>query len=448
MLRLTRGSTWPRLDNDQGTDVSSHARTTGIEQNSILPITDDVDAQATAAIEFDQLNSSIDEDGAVTGGPTADVQPLLRSEDQQATLGDLDNHSPGSLHSIGLRESPTSPRSEADPVEQQEHFEPIRVPAGYQPLDYLPTTLTSKVTITLAIFYCTVGTSIGMLYWRSQRQQGYLMDNLYIYLAAHFGPAVVAAITTTLFKNTLQELGRMLPYINMADLKYRMTARPGKVSLAACYWPMMAPNSFRTWTIQLLGILTGPLIAYKTLLFQITEHEGHWLAVVHGNIALLLVIYYSILTIFTLLLTVKLWSRQTGLRRDWDSRSLSDMLALFYWRNFRLETLAMDEGKEIFPNFRQVMDPIVFRLGYWRRTYQAQGQIVYGIRSIGKYGAVRDYMVNKDQSRYSVGRRRPAAYPYLHSPVIGIYFYIQFAVTICSLIYLLYLGAAGYVANG
>ncbi|TKA83856.1 hypothetical protein B0A55_00161 [Friedmanniomyces simplex] len=314
---------------------------------------------------------------------------------------------------------------------QEPQYEAIAPPPGYRKLTYFPLMLSPKVTLFLAALYFVLMGGAIVLYLLANERTAYPVQNVNLYLAARYGPAVIAIITSSLFKSTIQELRRMLPYINMADRRRGRAIGPGSYSVGALYWPLLyGPNTPGTWIIRFFMPFTTALIASKTLLINVVEQNNTWLVVIHRGVAVLLAAYYALSGGLTLLLTCWLWGRETGLREDWDPRSLADIIALFYWSNLDASFVSGS------PRDRHYLRGTRFRLGYWKR---GRDEIVYGIRVISETASTG----NEIPSR----KKGPNAYVY--TPLMSRIMLIFWAsAAFVVLLLLLYAAAAGYVSNG
>lgn len=384
------------------------------------------------------------------------TQETLHTEtidgDRERILNVADEDGPDNRTGLPMPASPgpsDGERTEAPSSEQAPTFTAIGVPLDYPPLDYLPTALTAKVTISVAIFYVTVACAILGLYLRADRNEHFVVQNVHVYLTVHFGPALVAAISTTLIRNMIQELRRMLPYMNMADQTGAYTGSRGKYTVTATYWPL--PKTINSRSMGLLAALSyfvSFLTPLKTLLVQIIDVDGRWIVVVHRDIAMATSMFYLLLAIFVGCITYKLWKRETGLRRHWDPKSFVDILALFYHSN--LNQAAIEDRIPI-----ATMTGI--RLGYWKRVQQDRTDIVYGIRfqdrpepheTIGGYPMREGTGLLYRRLAHSRVHTEQLTYPYRETPLISWDFYMAIAISFALLPLLLYALAAGFVTNG
>lgn len=76
-----------------------------------------------------------------------------------------------------------------------------------------------------------------------------------------------------------------------------------------------------------------------------------------------------------------LWSRETGIRGDWDPTNLADTIALFSHCNFGVSDIKPSTTRR---SAGRLLDNYNFRLGYWEVTRRNTTSVVYGIRCVGK----------------------------------------------------------------
>ncbi|KAK5713518.1 hypothetical protein LTR15_011218 [Elasticomyces elasticus] len=376
MSKLGTAHTWPREASYDSNTPLIKRRTTSSSMRPPRDSGEDNDINTRASLtEEPRAIESFEEHGlhSVEHAHTSGVDyrtsgiantTLERSEEDVVSISATD------------REEPASRISED--IEDIE-FVPIRPPAGYRKLTYLPPILATKVTITLATLYFAIMSGMIALHYLVNQRTIYSTRNVNVYLAARYGPAVTAVITTVLFRSTLDELRRMLPYINMADRPRRRAFTRGTHSLGALYWPLLnRPNSPFTWLIVVLGSCNNFLTAYKGLLVHVVQEDGGWVINFRTDtVALILATNYGLIGCFTIYVTCWLWNLETGLREDWNPRTFADIIALFYWFDWQdLDVEALDRK---FKKRRQYLEGTWFRLGYWKR---GRNEVVYGIRSV------------------------------------------------------------------
>ena len=288
--------------------------------------------------------------------------------------------------------------------------------------------LSPKVTLPLAAFYFTIMCSVLAVHYVAQGRDAYPVHNVNLYLVARYGPAVTAVITTQCFRSTVQHLLRMLPYINMADQRRGRLGTYGSISVGTLYSRVLSrANTPSTWSIRLLMLVTTALISYKTLLVHISVIEGTFYVSIRTGVALVLTVYYALIGCFTLCVTYALWDCETGLRENWDPRSLADIIAIFRWVDWNP---AYVDGS--FQDANSNLRRTTFRLGYWRRGHD---EVLYGVRLISQSAPGSHHDPDKYRCR--------------HSPLIS-KFFLTFWTTIAVILLglLIYAAVAGHVTNG
>ena len=281
--------------------------------------------------------------------------------------------------------------SDTESATLDEDHTPIRCPEGFTKLDFRPVMLKRGVTIGLAILYLAIIAGIVFMTYYGNDSARYAVSNPNIYFGARFGPSIVGTVTTVLVRSSLQEVCRMLPYINMADPK------PGLVggswaghSVAALYYPTLGTYTRESLALLLLQAVTTPLIALKLGLVEVLGSTEGWTIIVHPVISMVLIVYYIIQILALGFVTVWLWDRETGLRSDWDPTSLADIIALF--QHFNVAEKFFSVPTEM-PGRLLPLERFQFRLGYWEhKPVRGRGvreevtrpyrSIVYGIHAL------------------------------------------------------------------
>ncbi|KAK5120880.1 hypothetical protein LTR85_005947 [Meristemomyces frigidus] len=248
-------------------------------------------------------------------------------------------------------------------------YEPIEVPKGYPHLDFRPTLLSLSGTLALIVLYLGIIAGMFALLYCRGSAPAYEVENVNYYFSAHYGPSLVGALTGVLVKATLQEVRRMYPYVSMADRKAgRFASARAADSNDCALFPKPAGNSKLHLAIILLQLSTSLLMTGKLALVQVVRRDSDqgWSVVVHRDIVYALTAYYTIQIGVLLRIIQWLWSRDTGLRTEWDPTSLADIMTLFH--PFRNTDIAHPEQER-------------YRLGYWQRTEGSEVTVVYGIRA-------------------------------------------------------------------
>ncbi|KAI0196950.1 hypothetical protein F4808DRAFT_473951 [Astrocystis sublimbata] len=220
-------------------------------------------------------------------------------------------------------------------------FEAIDPPSGYPCLDFRPTFLKPTVTIIICVFDLILAIGLTLLIILPGNNVTYSITTDIYYLAVRYGPGVLAAISS-FFKNTVQEVLRMLPYINMADPRGPFNPR---YTVLARYWPLLHDwnHSWGTFINFILPLLSQYLLGYKMLIFEVARVSTGWEVKIHTKLAIPLIIYYTFTASYMLGLTVWMWDRSTGIRSGWDPQSLADVMNLFAYFNEDLDDTTYDD---------------------------------------------------------------------------------------------------------
>lgn len=302
-------------------------------------------------------------------------------------------------------------------------YEAIDTPPGFQPLDFRPAILKREVTIGLAVFYAAIIAVMVALMFMGDDNQSYSVLDLNIYLGARYGPSVVGTITAVLVRSTLQELCRMLPYLRMSDPKPGVVGQGrARETIAAYYFPTFGTITLTAKIVLLLRLLTAPLTSVKLGFLQIVPAAGGWTVIVHRGIGYALIAYYVVQIVVLIVITVRLWSRQTGLRTDWDPTNIADVVALLQYFNLDVGKIP---GSILTLRLAEALDVHDFRLGYWRRQKggdPGSAQVIYGIRAFEHSRSHHQRMQNRVQWRWEIERRWEAEHtpsPYRGLPILA-----------------------------
>lgn len=338
-------------------------------------------------------------------------------------------------------------------------YTPIECPEGFEKLDFRPVILKRGVTIGLAILYLTIIAGIVTLTYCGDSSSNYAVVNPNIYFGARFGPAIVGTVTTVLVRSFLQEVCRMLPYINMAD------PGPGvfgsslaRDSVAALYFPTLGTNTGEGVALVLLQFVTTPLIALKIGLVEILEGTDGWTVIVHPLISHILIAYYAIQILALGFVTIWLWNRQTGVRSDWDPTSLADIIALFqhFHVNSQLFSVPASMPARLIP-FRGFR----FRLGYWMRrpasnreeATSPRQEIVYGIRASPPLTELATPPPERDMPRLREAEEEHTEamyFPYRSLPILSFgwqYNVVLYILGVCVFVAMIFTASIGLTAQ-
>jgi hypothetical protein len=348
--------------------------------------------------DLDQPNT-LQRRGTATPGDLSFVPDITNTRTERRIHAQGPSHSPTRGGHSGLRFQQPERAIELNPLRAPKpesptpdnDYTPIDCPEGFAKLDFRPVILKRGVTIGLAMLYSAIITGIVFMTYYGNNSANYAVINPNIYFGARFGPSIIGTVTTVLVRSFLQEICRMLPYINMAD------PRPGSRgqawahrSVAALYYPTLGTNTREGLILVLLQAVTTPLMALKLGLVEVLESTQGWTVIIHPVISNILIAYYIIQILALVFVTVWLWNRDTGLRSDWDPTSLADIIALFQHFNVNPKLFAVPAGM---PAHLLPLRDYQFRLGYWEHTPDQRNghreglirpyqKVVYGIRAL------------------------------------------------------------------
>lgn len=261
-------------------------------------------------------------------------------------------------------------------------FRPILPLPDYPPLDWRPDILKPAGTISLMILFLIIGAGLVILVYFAGADDQFNLRNDYLRLTARYIPSIIGVITMILFRSFISELLRMLPYMAMADQKDLTKGASAGQSIARVYFPwqpMRTHNGPLVVFANLTRNYSSFLVAFKVALLS-TRNEGNnkYSLVVRPPIAWLLVGGYFLMSLFTLVVTVRLWSVKSGLK--WDPVSIADRMALFRHSNIDFEEL---ERK---PDGLAAKSKTLegrYRLGCWSiECSDCKPRFCYGIREI------------------------------------------------------------------
>lgn len=153
-------------------------------------------------------------------------------------------------------------------------------------------------------------------------------------------------------------------------------------TIAFPLWPVPLNRPVSSFTIGAnLASLASLQLALKSSLLPIYDLERGWKVVFDTSITYILPAMYSIQIMFFMLFTKWLWSRESGIRSNWDPTNLADKIALF--SHFNISVSFIKPSLSRF-GVGQLSDNYNFRLGYWEMIHQNTTSVVYGICGVGK----------------------------------------------------------------
>lgn len=410
-----RQRTWPSERTDRSISSLDRPRQT---RHPTLPLEDHNYGISSAVSSEEPLRASRLGDGA----PVDDCEPAL---------------------------SLTSSREEPAMGEGGVTFEPIPPPTGYPPLDFRPAILKPFATITICCIYIGLGAGLGILAYSSNSKVAYPINRDTYYFGIRYGPGILAALSTFLFKATVQEFLRMLPYFNMADSNGGSGAH---YTVLSRYWPLLTgSNSRGTTTTSWLIVFSAFLLAYKALLLEVVSKGTTWEVYILTLVAIPLVVYYFILAVYMLVLTYWMWNRSTGLRSNWDPQSLADIISLFAWLDIGFDDEKQFQQDLVFPTIPLRFHYSNYRLGYWTKRTASESQIIYGIMpTTGLPGGVPQKFLSGQQrteARVEAQMLNRGFHQYLFTPWAHPVYWISTAILLLWIILFCLLFSKGYIPH-
>ena len=361
--------------------------------------------------------------------PTAPENEALRGE----ATGDGDHDSELDT------ERPDSP--------QQQSWEAVSPPAGYPSINYRPVLLQTSVLCAAGTIFLSAMMALAALAWTSDSSRAYRVDNVNYFIALRYGPAILGAVSQTLFQQIARQFLSVMPFVNMAS---RGRPKGARKTVMAMWWPFMNDaQGPELMALNLLLAISSILIGLKIFLIEIVEKEGYWATYVHPVTAWCLAGYYAA-TFTTIVWILVLLSRnQTGLRPDWDPECIADYIALFY--HFNVPAMQNLGSRRPWRLSEDILD-YTYRLGYWKRTNSTSVEIAYGI--MGARGGVVPCAGSSAARSGSLGRhgakkaRKQADYPYRVAPYWTYFSWLSLLILPAILGLLFVTAATGYLKHG
>ena len=272
---------------------------------------------------------------------------------------------------------------------EPEYYKPIPPPPDAAALDFRPTVLRPYTAIAMMTLYLAVGAGIGVLWWRSGVTHLFHVSSENVQLVAQYVPTILGTITAQLFAVTLEETMRMTPFTSMADQGHddlRPRGASASQSVAGEFSRWQSRYGFFETPISWISVLTlftstvaSFLVPFKASLLATHQVEQGWNTTLRTEPAKYLLAAYSVMTFYTLTVTIWLWHSSTGLR--WDSVSIADFAALFGNGNATKYFGGIELAHRKRAN--QVLRSLDgrFRIGYWQvcRANSEQPEVSYGL---------------------------------------------------------------------
>lgn len=258
-------------------------------------------------------------------------------------------------------------------------------------LTWWPTILQWKAVVFLVLLYTATATAVGVLMWKSieDPNQNFRLSSENLHMISRYFPSIVGTVTVLLFRRTVREALRMVPFTSMADQNGEETtgSQPWK-GVGGAWFPWQSftttPKSFISSFSLLCQCVTSFIVSLKVALFASAEHididtnKAYWILTVRLYPAILLIAGYVLMIVYTLYISWHFYGLSTGLK--WDPVSIADYASLFAHSNALQYFAPLELRHDLRP--KHVMVPNRrFRLGYWTRIRDnpREEDIVYGI---------------------------------------------------------------------
>ncbi|KUJ19635.1 uncharacterized protein LY89DRAFT_716177 [Mollisia scopiformis] len=255
-------------------------------------------------------------------------------------------------------------------------------------LTWWPTILQWRSVVLLVLLYTATIIAIVVLMWKSIQDpnHNFRLSSENVHMISRYFPSIVGTITVLLFRQTVREALRMVPFVSMADQKGEENegSRPWK-GVGGAWFPWQSVTT-TPWNILSIFSLvcqfvTSFIVSLKVALFASTEHIdpttnlAYWTLTVRLYPAIILISGYVLMILYTLYIFFHFYGKSTGLK--WDPVSIADYASLFAHCNALQYFAPLELRHSLRP--RHVMVPHRrFRLGYWVRNSN-ENDLVYGI---------------------------------------------------------------------
>jgi hypothetical protein len=258
-------------------------------------------------------------------------------------------------------------------------------------LTWWPTILQWRAVVFLVLLYTATATAIGVLMWKSieDPNHNFRLSSENVHMISRYFPSIVGTVTVILFRQTVREALRMVPFVSMADQKGEQStgSRPWK-GVGGAWFPWQSftttPKSFISLFSLLCQFVASFIVSFKVALFANVEHidtdmnKAYWILTVRLYPAVVLIAGYILMIIYTVYIFCHFYGRSTGLK--WDPVSIADYASLFAHCNGLQYFAPLELRHDLRPKYVMVPNRH-FRLGYWTRVRDnpREEDLVYGI---------------------------------------------------------------------
>jgi len=208
-------------------------------------------------------------------------------------------------------------------------------------------------------------------------------------MISRYFPSVIGTVTVLLFRQTVREALRMVPFVAMADQngKVNKGAEPWK-GVGGAWFPWQdfttTPGNWISFFSLVCQFGASYIVSLKVALFASAPkydsdlNEPYWILTVRVYPAAVLILGYIMMIIYTLYISWHFRGKSTGLK--WDPVSIADYASLFAHCNALQYFAPLELRHDLRP--KHVMLPgRCFRIGYWKRVRKnsVEPDTVYGI---------------------------------------------------------------------
>ncbi|KAL9622652.1 MAG: hypothetical protein Q9160_002962 [Pyrenula sp. 1 TL-2023] len=279
-------------------------------------------------------------------------------------------------------------------TQDEEEFDPISPPPGYNPLNFKPHPL-ERWFLCLSIIFLLgcCGTMLAFnLLWRADPSRFHIRKSISSYRAYRYVPGLLGVFTTLLWRSIARTYNRIAPYMFMAAVSKDEKSHKAQAFLSG-FEPrpgdlksLFHERHYLTILINLMTVVVLPLLTpLKNTYIAISADSKGWIISISPAVGYSLIAVYVLLVLATTGIMVKTWSVTTGLK--WDPASFASQIALVNESNiydafYGLEYVRSQDLKKILQSWSK--EHGILRLGYWQSRQPIRpgnrGRIVHGIR--------------------------------------------------------------------
>ncbi|CAJ2504304.1 Uu.00g116980.m01.CDS01 [Anthostomella pinea] len=264
---------------------------------------------------------------------------------------------------------------EGGDMEKAQHFAP--------PLTYKPWILRPQSLLLLIALFVLMITALIFSAIYSIGRNGFMTYDGTIYGGQYFLfrilPQLLGAVLLLYAQSVVAAAFRILPFSAMAseDRRERRNAVFMPLYPKSFLWPQLA-GPWNVWIPAINVWLMNITIPLLSGLFTVVLVDGTWTWSTVQGVAWTLVALYVSMLLSVLVMFVYWRQKRTGMMKDWDLRTIADLIFLVSQSNslsqYRgLESVATRKG------IRRALDGTTERLGYWFTPEVPSNYTFYGI---------------------------------------------------------------------